>query len=213
MGAAVKKKEKSAAVPQSVPTSSDEAQRILDVVAEILGDRGYDALQVRDVARGARVSLTTVYADFPSKDELVVAAVERWMQERVYAELPTPRLDAPLSERLTAWYRQLFAPWAQQPAMLRVFMQAAMLPGGERLARQGLEAVAPSSQQMFEGYEPGFVAEVNLILTNVVYGLLGQFASGQVDATDMVDVVELTIQRLTAGAERSGSGTSSSTSG
>ena len=42
--------EKSGDVSPSVPTSSDEAQRILDVVAEILGDRGYDALQVRDVA-------------------------------------------------------------------------------------------------------------------------------------------------------------------
>ena len=145
------------------------------------------------------MSLTTVYAHFPSKDELVVAAVERSMQERVCAELPTPRLDAPLSERLAAWYRQLSRRGCSSRRCSRVH-EGSLAPGGERLARQGLEAVAPSSQQMFEGYEPGFVAEVNVILTNVVYGLLGQFASGQVDLTDMVEVVELTIRRLTAGA-------------
>ena len=189
-------------VTQLTSTEPDEAQRILDVVAEILGERGHDSLQLRDVAKRARISLSTIYAHFPSKDELVVAAVERWMQERVYAALPTPRPDAPLSERLTQWYRQLLAPWERNPRMLREFIVASMLPGGERLARQGREAVAvlPSSQQMFDGYEQNFADDVNLILTNVVFGLLSQFANGQIDMSDTVTVVERTIHRLTAAA-------------
>jgi AcrR family transcriptional regulator len=186
-------------VTPSLSTGSDDSQRILDVVAEILGECGYDSLQLRDVAKRARVSLTTVYACFPSKDELVIAAVERWMQESVYAELPTPRLDTPLSERLTDWYRHLLAPWEQNPTMLRVFMRAVVLPGGERLTRQGTEAVGPSAERMFDGYEQDLADDVNLILTNVVFGLLSQFANGQVDMTDIVTAVERAISRLTSG--------------
>ena len=177
---------------------SDEALRILDVVAEILSEGGLDSLQLRDVAKRARVSLSTIYAHFPSKDELLIAAVERWMQQRVYDELPDPRLETPLAERLTDWYRHLLAPWEQSPTMLRVFMTAAMLPGGDRLAQQGIDAVRPTSQRMFDGCDQDFVIDVSLILTNVVYGLLGQFANGQVDMSEIVTGVERTIQRLTA---------------
>lgn len=187
-------------VNQVTSTGPDEAQRILDVVAEILGERGYKSLQLRHVASRAHLSLSTIYGYYPSKDELVVAAVERWMQERVYAGLPTPEPDAPLSERLTLWYRELLAPWERDPAMLRVFLVASMLPGGERLSRQGADAVLPSSQQMYDGYDPGLAEDVNLILANVVFGLLGQFANGQIDMTDMIAVVERAIYRLTGDA-------------
>ena len=42
-------------VTQPTSTEPDEAERILDVVAEILGERGHDSLQLRDVAKRARV--------------------------------------------------------------------------------------------------------------------------------------------------------------
>lgn len=187
-------------VAQQLSTGSGERLRILDVVTEVLSERGYDSLQLREIAKRARVSLSTIYTHFPSKDELVLAAVERWMQDRVYAGLPTLQVDVPLSERLTSWYGQLFAPWVQNPMMLRVFMRAAMLPGGGRLTHQGLEAVLPSSQRMFDGYGQELADDVNLIMTNVVFGLLSQFANGQVDVTDFVTVVERTIHRITVDA-------------
>jgi TetR/AcrR family transcriptional regulator, cholesterol catabolism regulator len=179
----------------------DEWYRILDVVAELLGEAGYDALLLRDVAKRARVSMTTIYTHFPSKDVLVVAAVERWMGERVYAKLPSVQPDAPLSERLAGWYRQLFAPWEQNPAMLRVFMQAAMLPGGERLSDQGAAVALPVSEQMFAGYPQDLADDVNMILGNVVLGLLSRFASSRVEVAEIVSDVERTISRLTAGAD------------
>jgi AcrR family transcriptional regulator len=179
----------------------DEWYRILDVVAELLGEAGCHALLLREVAKRARVSLTTIYAHFPSKDALVVAAVERWMAERVYARLPSVQPDSPLSERLAGWYRQLFAPWEQNPAMLRVFMQAAMLPGGERLSDQGAAVALPVSEQMFAGYPPDLADDVNVILGNLILGLLSRFASSRVEMAEIVPVIERTIYRLTAGAD------------
>lgn len=68
---------------RSTPLPGDElgpaATRILDISADILSESGYDGFQLRDVAKQARVSLGTVYQHFPSHDDLVVSAVERWM--------------------------------------------------------------------------------------------------------------------------------------
>jgi len=181
-------------------STSDEAARILDVVAEILGERGYNALQLRHVASRAQVSLSTISGHFSSKDELVIAAVGRWMHERVYAELPSPDADASLEEALTCWYRQFLSPWEREPAMLRVFLRATLLPGGQQLSLEGAETVLPQTQQMFDGYDRDFVADVNLIISNVLYGLLGQFNNRQIDMPYMITVIERTIRRLTADA-------------
>ena len=181
-------------------STSDEVARILDVVAEILGERGYNALQLRHVASRAQVSLSTISGHFSSKDELVIAAVGRWMHERVYAELPSPDSDASLEEALTCWYRHLLSPWERDPAMLRVFLRATLLPGGQQLSLEGAETVLPQMQEMFDGYERDFVADVNLIISNVLYGLLGQFNNRQIDMPYMITVIERTIRRLTVDA-------------
>ena len=130
----------------------------------------------------------------------MIAAVGRWMNERVYAELPSPDADASLEEALTCWYRQLLAPWERDPAMLRVFLRATLLPGGQQLSLEGAETVLPQTQQMFDGYDRDFVADVNLIISNVLYGLLGQFNNRQIDMPYMLTVIERTIRRLTVDA-------------
>jgi len=173
-----------------------DADAILDVVLHLLEDGGDEGLQLRDVAKQARVSLSTVYKFFPSRDELVIAAVERWMAERVYATLPALAPEQPLADRLTLWFGQLLAPWVEQPHMLRIFIRAALLPGGQRLARQGEELAAGTAAHLFDGYEAHFVGDVAMILTNVVQGLLSRFAIGEIDIDEVSAELERTIHRL-----------------
>jgi len=178
-----------------------DADAILDVVLHLLEDGGDEGLQLRDVAKQARVSLSTVYKFFPSRDELVIAAVERWMAERVYATLPTLDPEEPLADRLTRWFGQLLAPWVEQPHMLKIFIRAALLPGGQRLARQGEQLAGATAVHLFEGYEPQFVADLAMIITNVVQGLLSRFAIGDIDITEVSTELERTIHRLADGAQ------------
>jgi len=44
--------------------SDATAREIIDVVIDLIETQGYDAVQVRTVARSARVSLTTLYKLF-----------------------------------------------------------------------------------------------------------------------------------------------------
>lgn len=88
---------------QHQPNATNTA--ILDVAAQMLERRGLDGLQLRDVAAEAKVSLSTVYKDFPSRDDLVVAAVEHWMVANVYRTLSPPPDTGSLADDLVVFLR------------------------------------------------------------------------------------------------------------
>lgn len=62
---------------------------ILGIVVDMLDTGGYEAVQLREVARRARVSMATIYKRYRTRDELIVAALEGWMDANRYARLPS----------------------------------------------------------------------------------------------------------------------------
>ena len=65
--------------------------RVLSAAAEILSAEGGDAIQMKDLAQRAGVSLATLYRYFPSKDYVLLAlAVARYQEaaRKVFAEVP-----------------------------------------------------------------------------------------------------------------------------
>ncbi|EUA92443.1 bacterial regulatory s, tetR family protein [Mycobacterium ulcerans str. Harvey] len=56
-------------------------------MVHLLQTEGYDAVQLREVARRARTSLATIYKRYANRDELILAALEFWMDEHHYAGL------------------------------------------------------------------------------------------------------------------------------
>lgn len=62
-----------------------QRDRVLDIVAAFLETEGYDAVQLREVARRARTSLATIYKRYGTRDELILAALHSWMDEHRYA--------------------------------------------------------------------------------------------------------------------------------
>jgi AcrR family transcriptional regulator len=67
------------------PRSAQADQAILQATLEELTDVGYDALSIEAVAQRAGVGKTTIYRRWPSKDELVIAAVQTI---RVHVPIP-----------------------------------------------------------------------------------------------------------------------------
>jgi AcrR family transcriptional regulator len=72
----------SRAKPPSHGPVGDTATRILDATLATMADHGIARLSLEDVARRARLSRQTVYRYFPSKKDLVEAAVLR--EEQVF---------------------------------------------------------------------------------------------------------------------------------
>ena len=57
------------------PRSSEADRAILQTALRLLVEQGYDAMSIEGVASAAGVGKTTIYRRYPSKRELIVAAV------------------------------------------------------------------------------------------------------------------------------------------
>jgi TetR/AcrR family transcriptional regulator, cholesterol catabolism regulator len=170
---------------------------ILDAVVALVESEGFDGVSLRDVARMARVSLATVYKTFPSREELLLAAVERWMYEQVYRHLERPIEGASFNDAFLTLLRRVFEPWERHPQLLDAFLRAQLLPGGSRLYEQGLELTAPFTASMGDHLDPEYVSDVGMVVTNVVYGLLASYAGGRVKLSEILPSLERTLARLT----------------
>ena len=173
-------------------------ERILAVVTKMLESGGTDAVQLAAVAKGAKVSLRTVYEHFGSRDRLILEAVEAWMEANVYQPITEPNPGNSLFDALMWQFRHIFGPWEQYPHMAKAFMRARVGPDGHRLSIQGNTAVVPISGKLLKDVDRDFAEDLTSILTNVVYALVFRFATGELQVTDIMPTVERTLRRLTA---------------
>ncbi|MEZ0349483.1 TetR family transcriptional regulator [Mycobacterium sp. pR1184] len=185
---------------------SETVDPIIGIVVELLDTDGYDAVQLREVARRARVSLATIYKRFGTRDELIVAALEWWMETNRYAKLPEPEAARLSGESLYAGLMQvmrtIFEPWEQHPQMLKSYFRARSGPGGEQLIERGVDAVVPVARAVLAQADQSFASDLELILTGVVYGFLGRFTQGEIDVTQIVPGLERAVYWLTAAYEK-----------
>ncbi|WP_280277029.1 TetR family transcriptional regulator [Nocardia wallacei] len=179
---------------------SDTAARILAQVVRSLERGGYDSVYVQEVARGARVSLTTVYKLFGTRDELIVAAIERWMAQCSYTAPPAPPGET-LREGLMRLLRGVFEPWERSPQMLKAYHRALCGPGGHRLDIQGRAAVRETATAVLAAADPGYRDDLDRILVNLSYGLISRYAAGALDIAEIMPTLERAVHRLTADNE------------
>jgi AcrR family transcriptional regulator len=173
-------------------------ESILDVVCELLDTEGYASVQLRTVAKRARVGLDTIYKLFSTRDDLVIEAVGRWMGDHGFAELPAPPEGESLYDGMMTVFRHVFEPWEQHPRMLDAYFRARNLPGGVRLDAIGVDALHGASETLYARLDPSYVDDVRVILRNVTYAAVGQFAAGELEITEILPLIERTLRRLTA---------------
>jgi AcrR family transcriptional regulator len=177
--------------------------RILDIVVEILETEGYDAVQLREVARRARTSLATIYKHYANRDELILAALQAWMDENRYSRVvrPVRGPDETVYDGLARLFRSIFEPWEKHPGMLAAFYRARSSPGGHKLLHQGLDIVVPAAMEILAGVDERFVADIDTVISNLVYGLLGRYAAGEIAITEIVPTLERAVFWMTSGYE------------
>lgn len=178
--------------------------RILDTVVDLLENEGFDAVQLREVARRARTSLSTIYKRYATRDELILAAIERWMGEN-YSGLArqTRGPDEPLHPAMMRVMRAIFEPWERHPEMLLAYFRVRGAPGGEGLHVRGFDPVVPVGMAVLSDVDPDFVADLLEILSSVVYGLVGRCREGSIAITDILPTLDRTVFWLTTGYEAS----------
>lgn len=177
--------------------------RILGIVVNILENEGYDAVQLREVASRARMSLATIYKHYANRDELILAALQNWMEDNRYSalSLQIPEPGESLFVGMMRVLRTIFEPWERHPGMLTAYFRARGAPGGQELVSRGFGIVAPAVFEILGDVDESFIADLDAIISSLVYGLLGRFAAGEIAITDILPILERTVFWLTSGYE------------
>lgn len=176
-----------------------ENDRLLDVVVDILETEGYDAVQLREVARRARTSLATIYKRYPNRDDLILGALEYWTRRHRYSDIAIAARDpgSTLYEALMDLFRTIFEPWERHPEILTAYVRVRSSANGHKLFRWGLDLVEPAGREILAGVDDEFVADFSDIVSSVIYGLLGRYVAGEIAVTDILTILDRTVYHLT----------------
>ena len=127
------------------PSPPARRARIITAATDLLEDRGYEQIQVREVAEVAEVALATLYRYFPSKEQLYATVLVTWA-ESFDASKATRRSSDPSDQaRLRAALRRAVRAYERHPNFYRLIT--------------ALEVVAdPAVVELFAQFSAGFGA-------------------------------------------------------
>lgn len=97
-------------------------RRMMDAIAELTADQGYEATKIADIVRRAAVARKTLYDNFDGKEDLFLSAVDATLGEmRAAVEEACERTDSPQDE-VVAGLEALLEFIAEHPAAARMCM-------------------------------------------------------------------------------------------
>jgi len=169
---------------------------ILAVVVRLIETDGYDGVSLRIVASDAHVSLSTIYKLFPTRDDLLLAAVSRWREINMVVPLATQAPTVTSTDALMQVFRQMLDPWIREPQFLAAFLRARLAPGGRILEDDGRELLRPYFRSALGDMDDATAVETLAILDDVVFAALSRVANGEITFDDVLDRIERAVNRL-----------------
>jgi AcrR family transcriptional regulator len=117
--------------------AAHKRRRMIDAMAELCAEQGYEATKIADVVRRAHVARKTLYDNFSGKEELVLAAFDSTVAEAdaAVAEACEPIAATEWEERTEAALRALLEFVAEHPAEARLCLVEAPAASAESSAR------------------------------------------------------------------------------
>ncbi len=116
-------------------------RRMMDAVAELVAEQGYEATKIADIVRRAAVARKTLYDNFDGKEDLFLSAVNATITEmRVVVEEACEQNSGMPEEGIVAGLEALLDFVAEHPAAARMCMLEAIsaTPSSARLYDSGV---------------------------------------------------------------------------
>lgn len=126
--------------------ASHKRRRMIEAMAELTADQGYEATKIADIVRRAGVARKTLYDNFDGKEDLFLSAVDSAMTEmRVVVEEACEGSNGSIEDAIVTGLEALLDFIAEHPASARMCM---------------LEAISatPSSARLYDAAMHDFVA-------------------------------------------------------
>lgn len=107
--------------------ASHKRRRIMDAIAELTAEQGYDATKIGDIVRRAGVARKTLYDNFEGKEEVFLAAFDSGVDEALRRiEAACAEVDGDWEERVQAGLASFLSYVAENPALARMCMIEAL---------------------------------------------------------------------------------------
>jgi AcrR family transcriptional regulator len=177
---------------------AERRRRVIDAAVSLGAERGYDAVQMRDVSANANVSLATIYRYFSSKDHLLAAAMTEWtaeLQSRV-AQSP-PRGDTAADQLVDVLSRACRA-MSRQPKLSAALVRALSSadPGVKQSADQVQRQIESMAAGILIDLDPQVRSDIMAVLGHVWYSTLVAWANGRIDFDAVVGELDRAVRVL-----------------
>lgn len=176
VGAALQEASKSASAPEGPP--SETRQQLLTALAMVIAREGFNGTKVADIAREARTSLRTFYAEFSSKEECFLEL----HRQVTFAVMTTVRqsivFDRPWVDVMRKGFEAYFSILMAQPRLSHaILIELATLSEEARLARD--DAMDLFGEMLCEVVEEGRAANPQIpsrpLSPLIARGIIGAF--------------------------------------
>jgi AcrR family transcriptional regulator len=187
------------AVPET-PAQQARYDRVIAAATEVLAAGGQEAVQMKDLAERAGVSLATLYRYFPSKDYVLLAvALARYQAAVLRVATEAPR-GGTVRERVAAHLMREFR--AQQRNQRLTAALAAAMTGGQRSYSSIIEAAEHTHAQVVRHVAAagGRLSEQQEKMLTVVLDISGaasrRWLAGTYSVADVEAQIEIGCQLL-----------------
>lgn len=103
--------------------AAHKRRRMMDAIAELTAERGYESTKIADVVRRAGVARKTLYDNFEGKEDLFLAAIDSSLVEaRERVETASSEADGVWQKRVEAGLAAFLEFVAERPAAARMCM-------------------------------------------------------------------------------------------
>ncbi|HKE77144.1 MAG TPA: TetR family transcriptional regulator [Acidimicrobiales bacterium] len=179
--------------PELSAEQLDRRRRIIDAAFELGAERGYDAVQMRDVSASANVSLATIYRYFTSKDHLLAAAMTEWTAKLQGRVAQSPPRAGSAADRLVDVLGRACRAMARQPKLSAALVRALSSSdaGVQRSAVEVQGQIAAMAEPILADLDPAVRSDILAVLGHVWYSTLVAWASGRSE----FDVVMVELER------------------
>lgn len=157
-------------------------KRVVDTAMTLGAKGGYDAVQMRDIAREAGVALGTIYRYFSSKDHLLAAALVAWMEDLERRVTQRPPTGDTTADRVASVMRRAHHAMERQPQLAEAVVMAMVSPDpatadSQRQLGETLSRVIGST--MSSDLDPDVARKVAEVLSHVWFSSLLAWVNGR----------------------------------
>jgi AcrR family transcriptional regulator len=125
-------------------------RRIMDALAELTAEQGYEATKISDIVRRAAVARKTLYDNFSGKEEVFLAAFDAAVEEAVRRiEASCAEVDGGWEERVETGLAAFLGYVAEDPAIARMCLIEALsaTPAATKRYEDALQSFVEMAEQ------------------------------------------------------------------